>query len=145
MRICKFFLTCLLPLVCAAGAGEQSAAGLWKTIDDSTHKPRALVRIFEREGEFFGRVEAGLEPSEAAEICAKCDGERRGKPVVGMVIMRHMKKHGQEYSGGDIVDPESGWVYRCRMTLEDGGKKLVVRGFLGISLLGRSQVWFREE
>jgi uncharacterized protein (DUF2147 family) len=62
-----------------------------------------------------------------------------------MVIMRNMKKRGSEYVGGDILDPDTGQVYRCKFTLADGGQKLVVRGFIGISLLGRSQTWLRQE
>jgi uncharacterized protein (DUF2147 family) len=126
-------------------AMDATPVGVWKTIDDITHKPRGLIRLFERDGEIYGKIEASFDPKEALEVCSRCDGDRRDQPVVGMVVMRHMKKHGREYSGGDIVDPDTGWVYRCRFTLEDGGKKMVVRGYLGISLLGRSQIWYREE
>jgi uncharacterized protein (DUF2147 family) len=133
------------PVSCFAGPDGASPLGVWKTIDDTTHKPRAFIRLFEREGEIFGRIESSFDPKEAHEICEKCSGDRKDKPVVGMVIMRHMRKHGDEYSGGDIVDPETGWVYRCKFTLEDGGKKMSIRGFLGISLLGRSQTWYRVE
>jgi uncharacterized protein (DUF2147 family) len=62
-----------------------------------------------------------------------------------MVVMRHMSRHGRDFSGGDILDPDSGWVYRCRFTLQPDGKTLVVRGFLGLSLLGRSQTWYRAD
>jgi uncharacterized protein (DUF2147 family) len=147
MRICSFFLTVLLLSVPAAApmAIDASPVGLWKTIDDNTRKPRGLIRLYEQGGEIFGRVEGSLDPKEADEVCSKCDGERKGKPVVGMVVMRHMVRHGNEYSGGDILDPDTGWVYRCRLTLEDGGKKLLVRGYLGFALIGRSQIWYRQE
>jgi uncharacterized protein (DUF2147 family) len=124
---------------------DGSPVGLWKTIDDNTHKPRGLVRLYELEGEIFGKIEASFDPKEAREICSKCGDERKDKPVVGMVVLRHMIRRGKEYIGGDILDPDTGWLYRCRFTLEDGGRKLVIRGFLGISLLGRSQTWYREE
>ena len=124
---------------------DLSPVGLWKTIDDTTHKPRGLIRLYEHDGEIFGKIEAGFDPKEAGERCGKCDGDRKNQPVVGMVVMRHMVKHGRDYSGGDILDPETGWVYRCRFSLEDGGQKLVVRGYLGISFLGRTQTWYREQ
>jgi uncharacterized protein (DUF2147 family) len=145
---CKFFLTGLLSiaLMCQPARGmDFSPVGLWKTIDDNTHKPRGLIRLYEDHGEIYGKVEASFDPKEAGERCDKCDGERKDKPVVGMVVIRHMVRHGREYSGGDILDPDTGWVYRCRFTLEDGGKKLVVRGYLGLSLLGRSQTWYRAD
>lgn len=120
-------------------------AGRWQTVDDATHKPRGVVRLYERDGAVFGRIEAVLDPKEAAERCTDCRDERKDQPVVGMVIVRNMRRHGDEYSGGDILDPDTGSVYRCRMRLEDGGKKLVVRGFIGFSLLGRSQTWLRMD
>lgn len=133
-------------LTCAPLQGEDvTPLGVWKTIDDITHKPRALIRLFERGGEIFGRIEASFDPKEAHEICDKCSGDRKGQPVVGMEVLRHMRKHGGEYSGGDIVDPETGWVYKCKFTLEDEGKKMTIRGYLGFSLLGRSQTWYRAE
>jgi uncharacterized protein (DUF2147 family) len=147
MRNCNFFLTGLLLCVptMAMPAPDVSPVGVWKTIDDTTHKPRGLIRLYEQDGEIFGRIEASLDPKEAGEVCSKCDGERKNKPVVGMVVMRHMAKHGKEFSGGDILDPDTGWVYRCRFTVQDGGRTLVVRGYLGVSLLGRSQTWYRQE
>ena len=126
-------------------AMDSTPLGVWKTIDDTTHKPRGLIRLYELNGEIFGKIEASFDPKEAGEVCAKCAGDRKGMPVVGMVVMRHMKKRGNEYAEGDILDPDTGWVYRCKFTLEPDGKTLLVRGFLGFSLLGRSQTWFREE
>jgi uncharacterized protein (DUF2147 family) len=126
-------------------AQSPSPAGLWRTIDDKTHKTRGLVRLFEKDGAIFGKIEASFDPKEAQEICAKCGDDRKDKPVIGMVFLRDMKKRGEEYSGGDILDPDTGWIYRCKMTLEEGGRKLTVRGYLGLALIGRSQTWIREE
>ncbi|MEP6715311.1 MAG: DUF2147 domain-containing protein [Terriglobia bacterium] len=128
-----------------AFGGQISPAGLWKTVDDKTHKTRGLVRIFEKDGAFFGRIEKTFDAKEATERCIKCEGERHDQPIVGLTILRDMKKRESDYGGGDILDPETGTVYRCKMTLDDGGRRLVVRGFIGISLLGRSQTWTREE
>ena len=140
----KFFLTVLLS-TCSLLAAEPSPAGLWKTFDDRTQKPRGLIRLYEQDGAIFGRIEASVDPKEAREICEKCSGDLKNKPVVGMVVMKGMRKQGSGYGGGEILDPDTGWVYRCKMNVEDGGKRLVVRGYLGFSVLGRSQIWLREK
>jgi uncharacterized protein (DUF2147 family) len=129
------------------GAAEPTPVGLWKTIDDNTGQPRGLVRIREVNGRYEGRVEKGFPRPDEKEPprCEKCDGARRNQPVLGMTILWGLTKQGDEYQGGEILDPESGKIYRAKMALSDGGKKLEVRGFIGISLLGRSQTWLREE
>ncbi|HKD05351.1 MAG TPA: DUF2147 domain-containing protein [Bryobacteraceae bacterium] len=119
--------------------------GIWRTIDDITNKPRGLIRLYEQEGKLFGKIEASFDPAEAKEICDRCEGDRRNRPVIGLIVVRNMKKSGaNEYTGGDILDPDTGQVYKCRITLDDNGRRLIVRGYIGIALLGRSQVWFRQ-
>jgi len=126
---------------------ESTPVGLWKTIDDNTGQPRGLVRIREVNGRYEGTVEKGFPRPDEKEPprCDKCDGARRNQPVLGMTILWGLTKQGDEYQNGEILDPESGKIYRAKMKLTDGGKKLEVRGFIGISLLGRSQIWLREE
>ena len=140
------FILALAAIVMPLRAADPSLAGLWKTIDDRTHKARGLMRLYELGGAIFGKIETSFDPKDASEICDKCDGERRNKPVIGMVILRGMRQNSAaEYAGGDILDPDSGRIYRCKINVEDGGKRLVVRGFIGFSLIGRSQVWTREQ
>jgi len=131
----------------AAVAAEPTPVGLWKTIDDNTNQPKGLVRISERNGRFEGKIEKifpkpGDDPG---PTCDKCDGTRHNQPVLGMTILWNLAKQGSEYQGGEILDPENGKTYQAKMKLIDGGKKLEVRGFIGFSLFGRSQVWLREE
>ncbi|HVP65283.1 MAG TPA: DUF2147 domain-containing protein [candidate division Zixibacteria bacterium] len=121
-----------------------SPVGLWKTFDDKTGEAKSLVRIYEQNGHYFGKVEKTLRPN-AKQTCDKCKDDLKDKPIVGMVVMRNMKADGDEFTGGDILDPENGSVYKCKFKLEDGGKKLRVRGFIGFSMLGRSQTWERVE
>ena len=133
----------LLPLASAQAATDpNSPVGLWKTIDDKTGNAKALVRIYEEGGKLFGKVVSTLAP-DAKRVCEACTDERKNQPIVGMVIMRNMKPDGSGYSGGDILDPNNGSVYSCKMHVE-GGTHLVVRGYLGFSLLGRSQTWQRQ-
>jgi uncharacterized protein (DUF2147 family) len=127
-------------------AAESPLTGTWKTIDDKTHTARGTVRLYEENGMVFGKILTTASAKEAADICDHCEGERRNKPIIGLVFLSNMKKQqGGEYGGGDILDPDTGRVYRCKMTLEDGGKRLVVRGFIGFSVLGRSQIWLRQD
>jgi uncharacterized protein (DUF2147 family) len=125
---------------------NDSPVGLWKTIDDKTNKPRSIVRIVEENGEFKGLVEKGLVEGESADrVCDKCDPPRKGQKILGMTFMWGLKKDGNEFKGGEILDPDNGKIYKCKMKLVDGGKKLDVRGYIGISLIGRTQTWLREE
>jgi uncharacterized protein (DUF2147 family) len=139
----------ILLLSCCWGAGaEHTPLGLWKTFDDHTHQPRGIIRIFEENGTLSGKIETSFKPEELSERCDKCSGDRKDAPIIGLTIMRGMKKAGStkdagEYDGGEILDPETGSVYRCKMTLSSDGEKLAVRGFLGVSLLGRTQTWVR--
>lgn len=134
----------LLPLApVRASADPNSPIGLWKTIDDKTGAPRAIVRIYEHDGKLFGKIASSFTPGAAGRVCAMCKDERKNQPILGLVIIRNMKADDGEYDGGDILDPDSGSVYRCRMHVE-GGTRLVVRGYLGIPLLGRAQTWQRQ-
>lgn len=145
MSVSGRFLICLSALLIpTAVAAELSPVGDWRTVDDKTGKPKSIVRIYEEKGEFFGKVEKIIDPARAARKCDKCTDDRKDQLIAGMLILRHMKKNGDEYTGGDILDPDNGKVYSCKMKVKDGGKILSVRGFLGISMLGRSQTWTRE-
>jgi uncharacterized protein (DUF2147 family) len=128
----------------AAPIDLSSPVGTWKTFDDKTGKPQSVVRIYEEEGKLLARLEKILTPGDEGRTCAKCRDDRKDLPLIGLVVMRNMKLVDGEYRDGDILDPDSGSIYRCRLRLEDGGRKLKVRGFLGISLFGRSQTWERE-
>ena len=140
------FFSLLLGALITAQASE-SPVGLWRTIDDKTGKEKSLVRIVEANGELRTTIEKLFrEPHEEPNPnCDKCPGERKNKPVLGMMIMNGLKKSGSEYEGGEILDPANGKIYRVKMWTAENGKKLNVRGFIGVSLLGRTQVWIRED
>jgi uncharacterized protein (DUF2147 family) len=140
------FFALLFGALFSAQASE-SPVGLWRTIDDKTGKEKSLVRIVETNGELRASIEKLFrEPHEEPNPnCDKCPGERKNKPVLGMMIMTGLKKAGSEFEGGEILDPANGKIYRVKMWTAEGGKKLNVRGFIGVSLLGRTQVWIRED
>ena len=137
-------LLCFSALALRAAASAGTPAGRWRTFDDKTGKAKAVILLYEEKGLLFGRVETLVDP-DAVQRCDKCSDERKGQAVTGMVVVRRMKKDGDEYAGGDILDPKSGSVYRCKMRLVDQGRKLSVRGYLGFSLFGRSQTWIRDD
>jgi uncharacterized protein (DUF2147 family) len=140
------FCALLAPMAIArAATGEPSPVGFWRAVDDRTNKPRGIIRIYEENGIFSGRIEMSFNPEELTARCDKCSGERKNAPVIGLVIMRGITKHGAEYAGGEILDPETGSIYRCRFTLSSEGAKLFLRGYLGIPVLGRTQTWTRVE
>ena len=130
----------------AGYAADPSPVGIWKTIDDDTHQAKALVEISEHDGVLSGRVTKLFRaPTEDQNPhCVDCTGERHKQPVLGMTILWNEHRHGAEWNGGEILDPETGDVYRCTLQVTDGGAKLQVRGYIGIPLLGRTQVWERE-
>ena len=123
-----------------------SPAGTWKTIDDETHRPRALVRIEERDGVLSGRiVRLFREPGEDPDpLCEDCPGERHNQPVLGMTILWNFHRHGDAWEGGEVLDPEEGRIYRANLHLRDDAH-LDVHGYIGVPLLGRSQVWERAD
>ena len=132
------------PPAAAHAAEPASPVGLWKTFDDKTGKAKAIVRIYEQDGKLFGRIEQSFTPGAEQRVCVPCTDERKDQPIIGLLIIRNIKRDGDEYSGGDILDPESGSVYRCKMHLEQNGARLVLRGYIGFSLLGRTQTWERQ-
>jgi uncharacterized protein (DUF2147 family) len=142
----KLFVALLLGAVGTAWA-QGSPAGLWKTIDDKTNAEKSLVRITEAAGVFTGKVEKILTDKADAK-CIECTDDRKGQPVQGMTILRGIKPDASDkgtWVGGDILDPNDGKIYKVLLKLVDGGKKLDVRGYIGMPMLGRTQTWHRVE
>lgn len=136
------FATAALPAL----AATDSPVGKWKTIDDKTHEVKSIVEITENNGLLEGKVLQVLKSDKGPHpVCDECDGDRKNKPIEGMTIMWGLKKAGDEWSGGQILDPAKGKIYKVTVKLEDGGKKLDVHGYIGFSLIGRSQEWVRAE
>jgi uncharacterized protein (DUF2147 family) len=137
----------LLASAAAAMAQTSSPVGLWQTIDDKTGQPKALVQIVQESGgTLSGKVIQGLGSNdEPTRRCTACTDSRKDQLVKGMTIISDMTPDGSDWAGGQILDPENGKLYKCKMHLEDSGNKLVVRGYIGISLLGRSQTWVRQQ
>ena len=139
----------LMPLLLAAGslrtAAQASPVGRWDTISDADGKPAATVEIRKVGDHFVGVITALLRPDDDPNaVCDKCRDERKGQRIVGMEIIRGMRADGTGWSGGEILDPETGKTYKANMHLDDHGNTLVVRGYIGLSVFGRSQTWVRH-
>ena len=150
MRIKMFtVLLATLPLFVAplaASAQQATPVGSWTTIDDDTGKPKSVVEIYRTEdGTLSGRVVEVLQSAQGDDpICRECEGDRKDQPIEGMVIMWGLERDGDTWEGGKILDPSNGKVYSVKLTPVAGGKELEVRGFIGFSLLGRTQTWLRR-
>ena len=131
----------LIATLCLSGifVNAQTIVGKWKTIDDETGKPKSVVEIYQKGNEYFGKVvKLFREPSEVQDpICDKCTDDRKGKKVIGMEIVRNLKKRGEEYKDGTIMDPKKGSTYDAKLWLE--GTNLKVRGY--ILFMYRTQTW----
>ena len=132
----------LLTLLMISSVRSQSVAGKWRTIHDETGKAVSIVEIYEKQGKVYGKIVEITNPKSRNKTCDQCEGEDKGKPLIGLTVIKGLKKDGDEYNGGRILDPEYGRLYRCYINLEDDGR-LKVRGYVGISLFGRTQYWQR--
>lgn len=120
----------------------QTVLGKWKTIDDESGEAKSIVEVYEKSGKIYAKVVEILRAEHKKDICSKCDGTDKNKPILGMVIMNGLEKDGEEYNGGTILDPQNGKKYKCYITLESPDK-LKLRGYIGISIVGRTQYWTR--
>lgn len=127
-------------------AQPPSPVGRWRSLDEKTGQPKAIIEITEVNGELRGKVERVFSPPAPSEnpICDRCSGDRKNKSVIGMEILWGLKKNGDGYEGGRILEVETGKEVRCKVKLIGDGQKLEVRGYIGLSFAGRSVTWTRE-
>lgn len=138
MKIILSFIICILSISLSA----QSVVGVWKTVDDTDGLDKSHVELKEVDGKLQGKIIKLLAAAEG-DKCLECDGDKKNAPLVGMEIIWNLKNKKGTYDGGKILDPKTGKEYKCKITLGEDPDELKVRGYIGFSLMGRTQTWYR--
>jgi uncharacterized protein (DUF2147 family) len=143
MKHILFTLSLLMAMSLTVNAQVDKITGKWKTIDDKDGSAKSVVNIFKAtNGMYYGKIEKLFKDPE--KLCTECEGINKGRSVLGMMIINNLIEKDNKLTGGTILDPKNGKVYKCNISLESGGDKLNVRGSLDKGgWIGRSQTWIR--
>ena len=121
----------------------SSVQGTWVNIDDETGVEKSEITLYVENGKLYGKIERLLLPEDQGKVCEKCKGKEKNQPIEGLIIVKGLVKDGEVWTDGKILDPANGKSYDCTIKLDDSNT-LNVRGYLGFSFIGRSQVWKRK-
>jgi len=136
----------ILAAICLTGNTvlAQDVFGEWYSIDPDTGANESVIRVYEKNNKVYGQIITILKEEDKDKTCIECSGDDKDKPIEGLVIMKGLEKDGTEYNGGKILDPKNGKYYKCYIELEEKNK-LKLRGYIGFSMLGRTEYWNRVE
>lgn len=137
----KTFLTIVL-FVITISVNSQTIFGKWNSKNDETGKVDSVIEIYEKDGKAFAKIIDIKNPDRRNGICTQCEDENKNKPILGLNILTGLEKDGEEWSGGTILDPRNGKVYKCYITLVKPNK-LKIRGYIGLSIFGKTAYWKR--
>ena len=136
------FLLLIVLIVSTNFYAQHSITGKWKTIDDETGKVVSVVEIYEVKGKYWGKIIELTNPKDRDRTCVNCSGTDHNKPILGLTVIKGLSKVGNEYTNGKILDPKHGKLYKSTIALESKDR-LKVRGYIGVTLIGRTQIWER--
>lgn len=137
----KTFLTIVL-FVITISVNSQTIFGKWNSKNDETGKVDSVIEIYEKDGKAFAKIIDIKNADRKKALCTLCEGKNKDKPILGLNILTGLEKDGDEWSGGKIIDPRSGKVYKCYIKLENSNK-LKIRGYVGFALIGKTAYWER--
>ena len=137
----KLFLATFI-ILAYFSMSAQDVIGKWRTIDDETGKPKSIVEIYKDGNKYYGKILQVLTEENKDGICRTCESKYKNKNIIGLVFLRDLEKDGDEYGNGKITDPRNAKTYSAYIKLVEPDK-LKVRGYIGFSLLGRTQYWYR--
>lgn len=118
--------------------------GKWVTVDDETGVEKSIITLYVQNDKLYGKIDELLLDEDKGKVCSNCKGSEKNQPIEGLLILKGLTKDGDSWTDGTILDPANGKEYDCTISL-NGPSKLKVRGFIGFSFLGRTQVWKRLE
>lgn len=139
----NLFLSILLIIV-TTSINAQSIFGEWENWDEEKNKVDSLIEVYEKDGKAFAKIIKIADKDRQKALCDKCSGSRKNAPILGMDILTGLKKEGNEWSGGTILDPKNGKEYKCYIALQSANK-LKIRGYIGFAAFGRTAFWHRKE
>ncbi len=138
----KKLLFLLFILLFSISGFTQTIFGKWNSFDEETNEIESIVEVYKKDGKAYAKIISISDPKKRSATCFKCTGKRKDEPIVGMEILTGLKEKGDEWSGGKILDPKNGKEYKCYIKLLDKNT-LKLRGYIGISLFGRTAIWKR--
>lgn len=139
----KLFLTLFL-LTITISINAQTIFGKWHSKNDDTGKVDSVIEVYEKDGKAFAKIIEVKDPKRQDAVCTECEGENKGKRILGLNILTGLEKDDDEWSGGTILDPRNGKVYKCYIELVKANK-LKIRGYIGFSMFGKTAYWERAE
>jgi uncharacterized protein (DUF2147 family) len=138
----KNILFTILILTISISIHSQTIFGKWNSKNENTGQIDSVIEVYEKEGKAYAKVIEILNKKIKNPICQNCNGENKDKPILGLNILTGLEKDGDEWSGGEILDPRNGKIYKCYIQLVENNK-LKLRGYVGISLFGKTRYWYR--
>ncbi len=140
----KCLLLSVVTILMTLSGNAQSVLGKWHSIDPDTGMHESVIEVYEKEDKVYGKIIQILKEEDKDKTCIECTGKDKDQPIQGLVIIRGLSKDGDEWTDGKILDPKNGKLYKCYISLEEENK-LKLRGYIGFSLIGRTEYWYRVQ